>query len=165
MPDTTYTKIRRSQIATFIDTTPAGANRTYKRLGFGITSYALAYNPQTETEQWIIDDNATTSITGNQKSSDVEQRMYKDEPCFEFVNGLRDKIGGDLETTVIDVDMWDATNSAYKAKKQNCTIAVTSYGGDVNPSIGYTLYYNGDPIEGTVTITDGVPTFTPNASL
>jgi hypothetical protein len=160
-----YTKIKRSQIATFIDTTPAGSTRTYKIMGFGVTNYAISYNPQTETEQWIVDDNATTNVTGNQKSGDVEQRMYKGEPCFEYINSLRDKIGSDIETTALDVDMWDATGSAYKAKQQKVTIAVTSYGGETNPTIGYTLYYNGDPIEGTVTIADGVPTFTPNVSL
>lgn len=164
MPDT-YTKIKRSQIATFIDTTPSASAPTYKILGIGISSYGIAYNPQTESEQWIIHDNASTTVTGNQKSGDVEQRMYKGDPCFEYVNSLRDKTGGDLQTTAIDVDMWDAESSSYKAKKQDITIAVTSYGGDVNATIGYTLYYNGDPIEGTVTITNGVPTFTPNASL
>ena len=164
MPDT-ITKIKRSQIATFIDTTPTGTNRTYKILGVGISNYSISYNPQTEQEQWIIHDNASTTVTGNQKSGDIEQRMYKGDPCFEYINGLRDKTGGDTQTTVIDVDMWDATNSAYKAKKQDATIAVTSYGGDTNATIGYTLYYNGDPIEGTVTITDGVPSFVPNASL
>lgn len=163
MPDT-YTKIKRSQIATFIDTTP-NSTATYKILGVGISSYGISYNPQTEQTQWIIHDNASTTITGNQKSGDVEQRMYKGDPCFEFVNGLRDKIGGELETTAIDVDMWDANNSTYKAKKQNVTIAVTGYGGDTNATINYTLYYNGDPIEGTVTISDGVPTFSPSVSL
>jgi len=159
-----YTKIKRSQIATFIDTTP-GSTATYKRLGFGISSYGINYNPQTEQTQWIIDDNATTSVSGNQKSGDVEQRMYKGEPCFEYVNGLRDKIGSEIETTAIDVDMWDANGSTYAAKKQNVTIVITSYGGDANPVIGYTIYYNGDPVEGTVTISDGVPTFSPSVSL
>lgn len=37
-------------------------------------------------------------------------------------------------------------------------VAVTSYSGE---QIEYDLYYDGDPVEGTVTITDGVPTFTP----
>ena len=160
----TITKIKRSQIATFLDVTPS-STATYKLLGVGISNYGIAYNPQTEQEQWIIHDNASTTVTGNQKSGDVEQRMYKGDPCFEFVNGLRDKNGGDLQTTAIDVDMWDANNSAYKAKKQDVTIAITSYGGDQNPSIGYTIYYNGDPVEGTVTIADGVPSFVPNASL
>ena len=159
-----YEKIKRSQIATFIDTTP-NDTPSYKILGVGISSYGISYNPQTEQEQWIIHDNATTTVTGMQKSGDVEQRMYKGDPCFEYVNGLRDKTGGECETTAIDVDMWNATGTTYKAKKQNITIAVTSYGGEVNASIGYTIYYNGDPIEGTVTITSGVPTFTPDVSL
>lgn len=160
-----YTKVKRSEIATFIDTTPASSSATYKILGVGISSYGISYNPQTESEQWIIHDNASTTVTGTQKSGDVEQRIYKGDPLFEYINSLRDKTGGSLETTALDVDLWDATNSAYKAKKQNVTIAVTSYGGDVNASIGYTIYYNGDPVEGTVTIADGVPTFTPNVSL
>lgn len=159
------TKAKRSLIATYLDTTPAGANRTYEIVGIGVTSYSISYNPQTETEQYIIDDSATTTVTGNQKSGDVEQRIYTDDPCFEYINGLRDKIGSDLNTTVLDIDLYNATNSAYKAKKQDCTIAITSYGGDANPTIGYTIHYNGDPIEGTVTIADGVPTFVPNASL
>ena len=31
--------------------------------------------------------------------------------------------------------------------------------------IEYTIYFNGDPIEGTSSISDGVPTFTPTTSL
>ena len=86
--------------------------------------------------------------------------MYKGDPCFEYVNGLRDKIGGDVQTHILDIDMWDAEGSAYKAKMSDALIAVTSYGGE-DASIEYTLYYNGDPVEGTVTIANGVPTFTP----
>ena len=41
-------------------------------------------------------------------------------------------------------------------------ITVTSYSGE---EIEYDLYYDGDPVEGTVAISDGVPTFTPSVSL
>ena len=42
-------------------------------------------------------------------------------------------------------------------------IAVTSYATGESPVIEYSIYYNGDPIVGTVTIADSVPTFTPDA--
>ena len=38
-------------------------------------------------------------------------------------------------------------------------ITVTSYSGE---EIEYDIYYDGDPTGGTVTISDGVPTFTPS---
>ena len=157
MPD--ITKIKRSQIATYIDTTPS-SDPTWGLLGIGITDYSISYNPQITTEKWIIHDNASSSLDSNQKEGGVTQRMYKGDPCFEYVNGLRDKIGGDVQTHILDIDMWDAQDSAYKAKMSDALIAVTSYGGE-DASIEYTLYYNGDPVEGTVTIVDGVPTFTP----
>lgn len=157
MPD--ITKIKRSQIATYIDTTPS-SEPTWGLLGIGITDYSISYNPQITTEKWIIHDNASSSLDSNQKEGGVTQRMYKGDPCFEYVNGLRDKIGGDVQTHILDIDMWDAQDSAYKAKMSDALIAVTSYGGE-DASIEYTLYYNGDPVEGTVTIVDGVPTFTP----
>lgn len=154
-------KIKRSQIATYIDTTPKGDSPTWSMLGIGITSYGISYNPQITTEKWIIHDNASSSLESNQKQGDITQRMYKGDPCFEYVNGLRDKIGGEVQTSVLDIDMWDATGSTYKAKKSEAILAVTNYGGE-DASIEYSLYYNGDPVEGTVTIANGVPTFTPN---
>lgn len=163
MPD--ISKIKRSQIATFIDTTPS-TTATYKLLGVGVTEYAIAYNPQTTTEKWIIHDNANTTHDGNQKQGAVSQKAYKGDEVFEYIASLRDKFGSDVKTTVLDVDMWDATGSttiSYAAKKSDVTIIITSYGGE-DASIEYTIYYDGDPVEGTVTIADGVPTFTPSVS-
>lgn len=62
--------------------------------------------------------------------------------------------------------MWDATGTgtvSYKAKKSDATIIITSYGGS-DAVIEYTIYYDGDPTEGSVTIADGVPTFTPTVA-
>ena len=42
-------------------------------------------------------------------------------------------------------------------------IAVTSYGTGENPVIEYSIYYNGDPSVGTVSITDTKPVFTVDA--
>ena len=44
----------------------------------------------------------------------------------------------------------------------NAIIAITSYSGE---EIEYDIYYDGDPVEGTVAISSGTPTFTPSASL
>ena len=152
-------KIKRSQFLTYLDTTPT-STPTYAVLGVGIDEYSTSYNPQVETEKWIIEDNARNDHTSNQKQGSVTQRCYKNDPCFEFIAQGRDKLN--YVTKILDIDTWGGTSGAYPAKLSNGLIAVTSYSGE---EIEYDLYYNGDPIEGTVSIADGVPTFTPNVSL
>ena len=152
-------KIKRSQFLTYLDTTPT-STATYALLGVGIDEYSTSYNPQVETEKWIIEDNARNDHTSNQKQGSVTQRCYKNDPCFEFIAQGRDKLN--YVTKILDIDTWGGTSGAYPAKLSNGLIAVTSYSGE---EIEYDLYYNGDPVEGTVSIADGVPTFTPNVSL
>ena len=86
------TKVNRSQFLTYLDTTPASTNPTWKILGVGITDYSISFNPQVDTEKWIIEDNARNDHTSNQKQSSVEQKIYKGDPCFEFAYAGVDKL-------------------------------------------------------------------------
>ena len=153
-------KIKRSQFLTFLDTTPSGTSRTWAIVGVGVDEYATAYNPQVDTEKWIIEDNARNDHTSNQKQGSVKQKCYKNDPEFEFVAKGRDKLN--YKTHILDIDIWNGTESGssatFPAKMSDGLVAITSYSGE---EIEYDLYYDGDPTEGTVTITEGVPTFTP----
>ena len=60
-------KVNRSQFLTYLDTTPNGNSRTWEILGVGITDYGISYNPQVDTEKWIIEDNARSDHSSNQK--------------------------------------------------------------------------------------------------
>ena len=153
-------KIKRSQFITYLDTTPAGTNRTWAVLGVGIDEYAVSYNPQVDTEKWIVEDNARNDHTSNQKQGSVTQKCYKNDPEFAFVAAGRDRLN--YKTNILDVDTWDGTTGNYPAKLSSAIITVTSYSGE---EIEYDIYYDGDATDGTVSIADGVPTFTPSASL
>ena len=83
-------KVNRSQFLTFLDTT-TNSTYTWSVLGVGITDYGISYNPQVDTEKWIIEDNARSDHTSNQKQGSVSQKIYKGDPCFEFVQAGRDK--------------------------------------------------------------------------
>jgi hypothetical protein len=161
-----YTKVSREQIATYLDTTPTAQSKSYKIVGVGITDYGQDYNPQTTTEKWIIHKNATTTLDSFQIQADAEQTCYFGDPVYDFVNNLRRTagVGNRVVSHVLDIDMYDATESggatSYAATEYDCAVVVTSYAKGENPAIGYTIYYNGDPRIGTVTIADGVPTFT-----
>ena len=155
-------KVNRSQFLTFLDTTPDEANPTWAVLGVGVTDYGISYNPQVETEKWIIEDNARTDHQSNQKQSSVSQKIYKNDPCFEFVQAGRDVLN--YKTHILDIDTWSGENGSYPAKLSDGVIAITQYMNE-NAVIEYDLYYDGNATEGTVSISDGVPTFTPNTSL
>lgn len=153
-------KIKRSQFITWIDTTPAGETRTWAVLGVGVDEYAIAYNPQVDTEKWIIEDNARNDHTSNQKQGSVTQRCYKNDPEFAFIAAGRDELN--YKTKVLDVDTWNGTAGSYPATMTDAIITVTSYSGE---EIEYDIYYDGDGVTGTVSIANGVPTFAPSASL
>lgn len=158
-------KIKDMQYQRFLDVTPSEESRTWKIVGIGISdSLATDYNPQVDTEKWIIEENARNDHTSNQKQSGVTQKCYKNDPAFEFVNNGRDKLN--YMSNVLEVDTWNGTENqgatTYPAKMTAALITVTSYAGS---EISYDLYFNGDPQEGTVTIAGGVPTFTPSVNL
>ena len=152
-------KNKRSQYQKFLDITP-NSTATFKVIGIGITEANVSYNPQVDSEQWIIEDSARNDHTGNQKQISVTQKCYKGDPEFEFVNSGRDKLN--YTSHILEIDTWNGTNGSYPAKLSDCLIAINSYSGN---QIEYTIYFNGDPTEGTASIADGVPTFVPNVSL
>lgn len=154
-------KIKRSEFLTYLDTTPT-TSATWKILGVGITDYAISYNPQVDTEKWIIEDNARTDHSSNQKQGSISQKCYKNDDLFEFVQAGRDVLN--YKTHILDIDMWNGNEGSYSAKMSDGIITVTSYGGE-DQQIEWDLYYDGDAVEGTVTFSGGVPTFVPNASL
>lgn len=152
-------KNKRSQYQKFLDITPS-SSANWKVIGIGITEANVEYNPQVDTEKWIIEDTARSDHSSNQKQIAVTQKCYKGDPEFEFINSGRDKLN--YVSHILEIDTWGGSEGNYPAKKSDCLITVTSYSGE---EIGYTIYFNGDPIDGTSTITDGVPSFTPTTSL
>lgn len=152
-------KNKRSQYQKFLDITP-NSSASWKVIGIGISEANVEYNPQVDTEQWIIEDSARNDHTSNQKQLSVTQKCYKGDPEFEFINSGRDKLN--YVSHILEIDTWNGNQGTYPAKKSDCLITVTSYSG---AEIEYTIYFNGDPIDGNATISDGVPSFTPTTSL
>ena len=154
-------RIKDMQYQRFIDTTPTASSPTWKILGIGVAdTLSTDYNPQVDTEKWIIEDTARNDHTSNQKQSSVTQKCYKGDPEFEFINAGRDKIN--YTTHILEVDTWNGNGTSYPAKKSDVLVTVTSYSGS---EIKYDIYFNGDPQEGTASIASGVPTFSASASL
>lgn len=165
-----YKKVSREQIATYLDTTPE-SSYTWKIVGVGITDYGQDFNPQTTTEKWIINKNATTTLDSFQIQADASQTCYYGDDVYDYVNNLRRTagVGSKVVSHVLDIDLYDSTGSGagttYAATLYECAVIVRSYAKGETPKIEYTVHYNGDPKIGTVQFNDGVPTFTENVSL
>ena len=157
-------KIDRDEFLTFLDITPSALAPSWAILGVGVTNYGIGYNPQIDNEKWIIEKNARNIHSSNQKQGSVSQTAYKGDEVFEFVAEGRDKLN--YKTHILDIDRWNGNNGVYPAKMTDGLIAITQFMNE-NAVVEYNLYYDGDPIEGTVTINEetGKPVFTPTVSL
>lgn len=144
---------KRSAFLLFINTAPK-AEANYALVGDGVTELSISYNAQTSTEQYIHQDTATTEITGYQPNAPVTAQVIKGDPAFEYVNEMRKKLPvmSDAYTDVVMFDAFDeATGGAYPATKQPVSIQIDSYGGTASDplSIGYTINWRGDGVDGT----------------
>lgn len=145
---------KRSSFLMFINTTPKEAAGAYALIGDGVTELSIAYNPQTNTEQYIHQDTANTDMTGYQPNAPVTSQVVKNDQAFEFINDMRKRlpIGSDAHTDVVMVDVFEpATGGAYPAIKQPVSIQIDSYGGAASDplSIGYTINWRGNGTPGT----------------
>ena len=137
----------------YIDTSPTGQTRAYKRLGEGVTGVTPSNNPITDTKHYINAKNPTTKVLGMSKQFAIAMERYVGDDANDFIAGLAEKIGTDLVTTLIVVEHHDtAAVTAKPAKLYNATITVNGEGAIVGGGamdMDVTVYANGDPVAGT----------------
>lgn len=161
IPDNIERLDRDDALVTYLDTTPTESTMTFALLGIGISDYGIEYNPQVDSEKWVIEKNSRSDHSSNQKQGGVSQECYKGDPCFEFIEKGRDVLN--YKTHILDIDGWKGTTAGvYPAKLSDGKVVITKYMSE-KAVIEYDLRYEGDPIEGNVSFTNGVPTFTPSA--
>lgn len=152
-------KIKRSAYASFLNVS-ATSTPSWKRMGQGISEMNLEYNAEEESEKYIHQDSATHMLTSYAPEADVEQRCYKGEDIFEYVEAKRRSraVESDAETQILDVFMYDKlADGVYAAELNDAIVVINSFNGE---SIGYSVKRNGDPVQGYATITNSTVTFT-----
>lgn len=153
---------KRSQFAHYINTTPS-STETWVREGVGVEALSMSYNAQVDTYKTILKDEADSVFKNYDiQSSVANKRIYRDDALYTMLDGLRRNAQA-LETQLLEIDMGNATNSAYEATKYDVLLVMDEFLGE-DATISYNLYYK-NPKQGTATITDGVPSFVENVSL
>lgn len=157
-------KIKRSEILTYINTTPA-ASATWSLLGSGVTSGLVNLNPKTTEETYISENNARISVDSYAPTMPVEMTCVTGDAVFEFIDGLRKSraVLDNAETMIVNVWNYESGGpSAAPAEKQAVSIQIDSWGGDGGKAtkINFTINYLGNPVAGTFNM--GTLVFTPS---
>lgn len=160
------TLVKRKEIMLYLNTKPSGVTPEWGLYGKKSTTATYTYNPNSTSETYITDDNATVTLDSYNVTIDGNMKCYFGDAIYDFINGLRYNLatGSDAVTKALLIDKYDKSgeDNSFKAQTFDCTISIESYGGDggVTPSITFTIGLNGDPTQGSVTFAGEVPTFT-----
>jgi hypothetical protein len=158
------TKIKRSQIMTFINVNPSGS-ASYKLLGDGVVAGKINMGPKTTEETYIHQDTASISVDSYAPTMPVEMTAKAGDDVFDFIDALRiaRAVLADAETDIVNVWAYEAGGpTAYPAEKQTVAIQIDDFGGDGGQpaKINFTINYVGDPTAGT--FNTSTPAFTPS---
>ena len=160
----------RSLVAHYIDTTPAVTARTYKLIGYGVTSLQMAYNPQTSNETYIHEDLSHTTVDSYQPTIPVNQKVYTGDDVFTFIEAIRQagpSIGANDLTTLVEVRLYETPNTAgtsYPATKWSVAIQIDNApGGDggAKAEIDWTMNVLGAGVDGDFNVSTKAFTATP----
>lgn len=148
------TKVKRSKLAIFLDTSGGEETAEWALIGNGVTEQTIAYNPTTSDEVYIHQDSGTTDVESYKPNIPTPMTAIKGDPVFDYVDGLRKAraIGADARTKICIVYLYDTeTTGAYPAEQNDCSIQIDDFGGAGGESatINFTINLIGDAVVGT----------------
>lgn len=163
---TTVGRLKRSALLHYINTafSTSLTGAAWKVIGKDVEDLSVELNPSTETIKNILDETSIVD-TGYEPSFDIDT-YYADPSDGELYTKLKDiamnrKTGDDCRTLILEV-LIDKTTGGYDAWVEEAVIKPTSYGGaQGGVRIPCSATFCGNRQQGTVTITDKVPAFTP----
>lgn len=148
------TKVKRSKLAIFLDTSGGEETAEWALIGDGVTEQTIAYNPTTSDEVYIHQDSGTVDVESYKPNIPTPMTAIKGDPVFDYVDGLRKTraIGADARTKICIVYLYETeTTGAYPAEQNDCSIQIDDFGGAGGESatINFTINLIGDAVVGT----------------
>lgn len=152
MPTVNNTKLKRTLLATFLNTGVAETPE-WSLIGAGVTEQTISYNPQTSDETYINQDTGETDVESYKPTINNPMTAIKGDPVFEYVDDIRiqRKVLGECVTDMLIVYMYkDAETGKYPAEKNRCGVQVDDFGGEGGGKLKLTFALNlqGDPVHG-----------------
>lgn len=155
-------ELKRKYLIHYIDASFGGSTPIWFKIGKHIEDMSVELNPETETIKNIWDE---TVIRDNGYEPSISAETYYANTEDAIYTKLKDiamnRLTGDTcKTKVLEV-LVDKVEGPYDAWIEDCIVKPQSYGGAQGGiNIPFNVNFNGNRKQGTVTITDKVPTFT-----
>src|SRR5690554_325190 len=143
----------------FLQFIKLGDMEAFKILGVGVSDLSMEYSGDEESYRWVTQKNGKTINRGYEVTSGVEQLVHSDDPVFSAIDAIRRKLGVGAEASgeIVNVFAYEEEDdfpTTAPAEKWDVSITINSFGGGAEDglTIGYTINYNGTPVEGNATI-------------
>lgn len=158
------TKITKNKVIPFIDVSDTINSGSwapeYKRIDKS-TIFALAFNPQSESVDYIDAAAAVEEVSSYQPELPQEIALYRGNPIYDFVEqkAINLPVGDAIKVPFLLAWPPDASGKIKGWQVQECRLLLNEY-NSVDGKLSFTLKLGGDIEIGTVTVnTGGTPTF------
>ena len=150
------TRLKKAKTIPFINTADTGV-KSWARIGKS-TIFDLTLNANIVTSDFIEDDMPTDDVTYYKPTLPQELQTNKGDPAFDFIYNMFKTLptGEDIKKEVLIV--FAGAGDTYDAWLANCSVILKDF-NTVDEKILFDLNFN-KITSGTVTLADGVPTFT-----
>ncbi|MDY4007492.1 MAG: hypothetical protein SOY94_01335 [Candidatus Limiplasma sp.] len=146
----------------------SGGSTTYYYVNTGFTQMDESGGAQVDTEAFIGDKNASTTVTGYENGWEFDSQYIKGDPVSKDIRDIAvyQKTGTDCERELVSIDLTepDTGENEYKARKFKIAVEAVPPQGEprsVTHMTG-TMHQLGDYIPGTFNVT--TMTFTPETA-
>lgn len=165
MPEYKYEsgKLHRSHLLHYLDSTFGGSGSpAWYLMGKDVEDASVELNPDSETVKNILDE---TNVTDNGYEPSLDLDTYYANPSDAIYSKIKNiamnRLTGDsCKTKILEVVI-DKTTGAYDAWTEDVIVKPQSYGGPQGGvNIPFNISFSGNRVKGTVTFSEGVPTFT-----
>jgi hypothetical protein len=156
-------KAPRKLLMTYVDVSDSGTPE-WELVGRGVEDSAIELNPNTETTTDIlgITETAVTKWEPNQSfdPNTVKGGSKLNYKLHEIWQNKTPELLSKFNVLIVYAYIGETNNFEAEMQK-NCTINITSIGGSAYVDMPIEISLSNDSVKGTVSIADGVPTFTP----
>ena len=157
-------QLTRDLYVPFLDTSKGSGTASYVPIDLS-TQFEFSYNPNTETKSYICYKNDTTETTGYAPEFPQEIVLDNTNALYKFMDEYLNSypVGSDAKIPLL-IARPDLTTGKMTVGQlwSDCTVVGDTL-NTVDGKLSFTLYPNGDPVNGTVSVTSGKVTFTPKA--
>ena len=156
-------KATRKLLMTYVDVS-GSETPEWELVGRGVEDSSIELNPNTETTTDILGI-TETSVTKWEPNQSFDPNTVKggsklNHKLHQIWQDKKPELLSKFNVLIVYAYLGE-TNSFEAEMQKNCTINITSLGGSAYVDMPIEISLSNDSTKGTVSIADGVPTFTP----